>query len=77
MVKDGYFKGDYPPMRCSEPFGHCSSGDSDLEPYIAAHNVIMSHATAVDIYKKIYQVHNHIFFWLEIYILLANSLNLS
>ncbi|MQL72104.1 hypothetical protein Taro_004444 [Colocasia esculenta] len=56
MVKCGYFYGSYPPNRCSPPFGDCSSGDSELEPYIAAHNVILSHATAVDIYKKKYQM---------------------
>ncbi|MQM01631.1 hypothetical protein Taro_034391 [Colocasia esculenta] len=56
MVKFGYFDGAFPPNRCSPPFGDCPSGDSELEPYIAAHNVILSHATAVDIYKKKYQV---------------------
>ena len=65
MVNDGYFTGKYPPMRCSEPFGHCSSGNSVLEPYIAAHNVIMSHATAVDIYRKDYQVCDRIFFFFD------------
>ncbi|KAH0456455.1 hypothetical protein IEQ34_014362 [Dendrobium chrysotoxum] len=55
MVYKGYLEGTYPPGRCSEPYGHCSSGDSDMEPFIAAHNVILSHATAVDIYRKKYQ----------------------
>ena len=56
MLKFGYLSGKYPPGRCSEPFGNCSSGDSAYEPYIAAHNVILSHATAVDTYRKYYQV---------------------
>ncbi|KAL0913004.1 hypothetical protein M5K25_016433 [Dendrobium thyrsiflorum] len=55
MVYKGYLEGTYPPGRCSEPYGHCSSGDSDMEPFVAAHNVILSHATAVDIYRKKYQ----------------------
>ncbi|PKA55066.1 Beta-glucosidase 18 [Apostasia shenzhenica] len=55
MVKKGYREGTYPPGRCSEPYGQCSSGDSNIEPYIAAHNVILSHATAVDIYRRKYQ----------------------
>ncbi|XP_020083622.1 beta-glucosidase 18-like [Ananas comosus] len=55
MVKKGYMNGKYPPNRCSEPFGNCLSGDSTTEPYIAAHNVILSHATAAEIYKTKYQ----------------------
>nr|ABC55715.1 beta-mannosidase 4 [Oncidium hybrid cultivar] len=56
LVNKGYRLGIYPPGRCSEPYGHCSSGDSNTEPFIAAHNVILSHATAVDIYRKKYQI---------------------
>lgn len=55
MVEKGYLTGTYPPSRCSVPVGHCPYGDSDLEPFIAAHNVILSHAAAVDVYKKSYQ----------------------
>uniref|UniRef100_A0A0E0DG59 4-hydroxy-7-methoxy-3-oxo-3,4-dihydro-2H-1,4-benzoxazin-2-yl glucosidebeta-D-glucosidase n=1 Tax=Oryza meridionalis TaxID=40149 RepID=A0A0E0DG59_9ORYZ len=52
-VRHGYMLGTYPPSRCSPPFGHCArGGDSDYEPYVAAHNVILSHATAVEIYKR-------------------------
>ncbi|GMN49844.1 hypothetical protein TIFTF001_019009 [Ficus carica] len=43
----GYRSGIYPPSRCSGSFGNCSSGDSCTEPFIAAHNVILSHASAV------------------------------
>ncbi|XP_020247658.1 beta-glucosidase 18-like isoform X2 [Asparagus officinalis] len=55
MVIHGYLNGEKPPGRCSEPFGNCSLGDSSTEPYIAAHNVILSHATVVAIYKNNYQ----------------------
>ncbi|THU74666.1 hypothetical protein C4D60_Mb04t35790 [Musa balbisiana] len=55
MVKFGYENGKYPPNHCSQPFGNCSSGDSSTEPYVAAHNVILSHATAVEVYKRKYQ----------------------
>ncbi|KAJ6363991.1 hypothetical protein OIU76_029015 [Salix suchowensis] len=47
--------GEYPPCRCSVPFGNCTHGDSEKEPFIAAHNMILAHATAVDIYRAKYQ----------------------
>ncbi|KAJ4968293.1 hypothetical protein NE237_014994 [Protea cynaroides] len=56
MVSLGYSIGLYPPNHCSKLFGDCQLGDSNTEPYIAAHNVILSHATVVDIYRKKYQV---------------------
>ncbi|XP_020580792.1 beta-glucosidase 18-like [Phalaenopsis equestris] len=49
----GYMKGEYPPGRCSQP--SCPSGDSRIEPYVVAHNLILSHAAAVNIYRKKYQ----------------------
>ncbi|GJR27811.1 beta-glucosidase 46-like protein isoform X1 [Tanacetum coccineum] len=51
----GYRSGIYPPARCSSSFGNCTSGDSESEPYIAAHNMILSHAAAVNIYRTKYQ----------------------
>ncbi|XP_062185431.1 beta-glucosidase 18-like isoform X2 [Phragmites australis] len=54
-VRKGYMVGTYPPGRCSQPFGSCASGDSDAEPYVATHNIVLSHATAVEIYKRKYQ----------------------
>ncbi|XP_058723786.1 beta-glucosidase 46-like [Vicia villosa] len=51
-----YRQGIAPPFRCSKPFGNCSEGDSEKEPYVAAHNVILSHAAAVYIYRTKYQV---------------------
>ncbi|RAL39479.1 hypothetical protein DM860_003012 [Cuscuta australis] len=51
----GYRSGDYPPNRCSKPFGNCSQGDSEKEPFLAGHNVILAHAAAVNIYRTKYQ----------------------
>ncbi|KAJ3680034.1 hypothetical protein LUZ60_016312 [Juncus effusus] len=51
----GYSMGVYPPSRCSAPFGNCTAGDSNVEPYVVAHNIILSHARAVNIYRKFYQ----------------------
>ena len=51
-----YIRGKYPPGHCSKPFGNCSSGNSNIEPLIAMHNMLLSHAMAVDIYRKHFQV---------------------
>ncbi|KAL5990469.1 hypothetical protein ACLOJK_011371 [Asimina triloba] len=56
VVKHGYLSGTYPPAHCSAPFGSCKTGVSAIEPYIAAHNIILSHATATEIYRRKYQV---------------------
>ncbi|KAJ6925549.1 beta-glucosidase 46-like isoform X1 [Populus alba x Populus x berolinensis] len=40
--------------RC-HPFGNCTHGDSEKEPFIAAHNMILAHATAVGVYRTKYQ----------------------
>ncbi|XP_058081524.1 beta-glucosidase 18-like isoform X2 [Magnolia sinica] len=55
VARSGYLKGTYPPGRCSAPFGNCSIGDSETEPFIAGHNMILSHAMAIDVYRKHYQ----------------------
>ncbi|GJN02361.1 hypothetical protein PR202_ga19703 [Eleusine coracana subsp. coracana] len=52
FIKFSYMDGWYPPGRCSQPFGNCAFGNSSIEPYIAGHNMILSHATAVSIYKR-------------------------
>ncbi|KAF0894419.1 hypothetical protein E2562_038955 [Oryza meyeriana var. granulata] len=54
-TKFQFMLGVYPPNRCSPPFGSCSSGDSRLEPYAAAHNILLSHAAAVQNYRMNYQ----------------------
>lgn len=56
QVIRGYRKGTYPPSRCSSSFGKCKSGDSAREPLVAAHNMILSHAAAVNTYRSKYQV---------------------
>ncbi|KAF5187200.1 Beta-glucosidase [Thalictrum thalictroides] len=55
FVTNAYITGSYPPRRCSPPFGNCSSGDSDTEPLVAVHNMLLSHAKATKIYRKHYQ----------------------
>nr|POE97927.1 beta-glucosidase 46 [Quercus suber] len=56
QVTSGYRSGIYPPARCSSPFGNCNDGDSEKEPFVAAHNIILSHAAAVDIFRSKYQI---------------------
>lgn len=50
-----YDYGTFPAGRCSPPEGECPAGDSATEPYIATHNLILAHATAVDLYRSKYQ----------------------
>ncbi|XP_006650460.1 beta-glucosidase 8 isoform X2 [Oryza brachyantha] len=48
----GHDAGTDPPNRCTK----CAAGgNSATEPYIVAHNIILSHATAVDRYRNKYQ----------------------
>ncbi|TXG53730.1 hypothetical protein EZV62_018986 [Acer yangbiense] len=51
----GFDGGSNPPSRCSKPFGNCTAGNSGTEPYIAAHNMILAHASAVQRYREKYQ----------------------
>ncbi|KAI4312013.1 hypothetical protein MLD38_036871 [Melastoma candidum] len=51
----GYRRGQFPPSHCSAPFGNCSSGNSDEEPFTVAHNLILGHAMATYIYRTKYQ----------------------
>ncbi|KAF7819953.1 beta-glucosidase 44-like [Senna tora] len=51
----GYDNGFFAPGRCSRAYGNCSAGDSATEPYIVAHNLILSHAAAVQRYREKYQ----------------------
>ncbi|KAM1417510.1 hypothetical protein ACFX1Q_021800 [Malus domestica] len=52
----GYASGLQAPGRCSimRPL-LCRSGNSSTEPYMVAHNVILSHGTVADIYKRKYK----------------------
>lgn len=55
----GYDDAIMPPGRCSPPFGigiNCSTGNSSTEPYMVAHNILLGHASAARLYKKMYQV---------------------
>ncbi|KAK4741005.1 hypothetical protein SAY87_024593 [Trapa incisa] len=51
----GYDNGINPPNRCSKEYGNCSAGNSATEPYIVAHHLLLSHATAVKRYREKYQ----------------------
>ncbi|XP_061345494.1 beta-glucosidase 46-like [Gastrolobium bilobum] len=57
IVPLGYRSGLFPPCRCSGSLAlvNCREGDSEKEPFVAAHNIILSHAAAVDIYRTKYQ----------------------
>ncbi|KAG6523196.1 beta-glucosidase 26-like [Zingiber officinale] len=48
----GYDDGLHAPGRCT---GCTAGGNSTIEPYIAAHNLILSHAAAVKRYREKYQ----------------------
>lgn len=56
FVQMGYDLGIFAPGRCSSWIRDCSAGNSATEPYIAAHNVLLSHAAVVDMYRKHYKV---------------------
>uniref|UniRef100_A0A0E0N3Z8 4-hydroxy-7-methoxy-3-oxo-3,4-dihydro-2H-1,4-benzoxazin-2-yl glucosidebeta-D-glucosidase n=1 Tax=Oryza rufipogon TaxID=4529 RepID=A0A0E0N3Z8_ORYRU len=53
----GYDTGVLSPGHCSDPFGltECTVGNSTVEPYIAAHNMILTHAAVVRLYREKYQ----------------------
>ncbi|KAJ9682745.1 hypothetical protein PVL29_018634 [Vitis rotundifolia] len=51
----GFDNGINPPSRCSKAFGNCTAGNSATEPYIAAHNMLLSHAAAAQRYREKYQ----------------------
>lgn len=51
---NGYTTGLFAPGRCSDR-SRCNKGDSSIEGYIAAHNVLNSHAAVVDLYRRVYQ----------------------
>ncbi|KAL5721996.1 beta-glucosidase [Ranunculus cassubicifolius] len=55
VAANGYDNGGAPPGRCSKPFGNCAQGNSATEPYIVTHNLILSHAAAVQRYREKYQ----------------------
>ncbi|KAJ4829775.1 hypothetical protein Tsubulata_050890, partial [Turnera subulata] len=47
--------GEFAPGRCSSWVRRaCKAGNSATEPYIVAHNLLLSHATAVQLYRQKY-----------------------
>ncbi|XP_027184297.1 beta-glucosidase 18-like [Coffea eugenioides] len=50
-----YERGKHPPGHCSPPFGNCSAGNSDTEPLIAMHNMLLAHAKASKLYREQFQ----------------------
>jgi beta-glucosidase len=57
FVIAGYDGGYLPPQHCSSPFGfNCTRGNSSTEPYLAAHHILLAHASAAVLYKEKYQV---------------------
>ncbi|GLJ32787.1 hypothetical protein SUGI_0660180 [Cryptomeria japonica] len=51
----GYNYGSLAPGRCSKAVGNCSAGNSAIETYIVNHNLILSHAATVKLYRDNYQ----------------------
>ncbi|KAL1567134.1 beta-glucosidase [Salvia divinorum] len=47
-----YERAVFPPLRCSPPFGDCDSGNSDVEPLIVAHNILLAHGQAAKVYRE-------------------------
>ncbi|GMP41898.1 hypothetical protein CsSME_00011840 [Camellia sinensis var. sinensis] len=48
----GYDAGLLAPGRCSAFMAFCPKGNSGTEPYIVTHNLLLSHAAAVKLYKE-------------------------
>ncbi|XP_010936326.1 beta-glucosidase 6 isoform X1 [Elaeis guineensis] len=56
----GYDVGLQAPGRCSIILRlFCRAGNSATEPYIVGHNVLLSHATVADIYRRKYKATQH------------------
>lgn len=53
---NGYSTGIFAPGRCSDR-KWSSEGDSSTEPYFVAHNQLLAHAKAVDVYRKKFKVY--------------------
>ncbi|KAK1551934.1 hypothetical protein Q3G72_030578 [Acer saccharum] len=55
FIMNAYSTGIFPPGRCSNYLGNCTSGDSATEPYIAAHHLLLCHGAVIKLYKQKYQ----------------------
>nr|A3RF67.1 RecName: Full=Isoflavonoid 7-O-beta-apiosyl-glucoside beta-glycosidase; AltName: Full=Beta-glycosidase; Flags: Precursor [Dalbergia nigrescens]ABN70849.1 beta-glycosidase [Dalbergia nigrescens] len=60
FTMNGYAYGIFAPGRCSPSYNPtCTGGDAGTEPDLVAHNLILSHAATVQVYKKKYQEHQN------------------
>nr|AAF04007.1 dalcochinin 8'-O-beta-glucoside beta-glucosidase precursor [Dalbergia cochinchinensis] len=58
FTANGYAYGMFAPGRCSPSYNPtCTGGDAGTETYLVAHNLILSHAATVQVYKRKYQEH--------------------
>ncbi|EPS70537.1 hypothetical protein M569_04221, partial [Genlisea aurea] len=57
IVMQGYDSGLLAPGRCS--YSVCNGGNSSTEPYVVGHNLLLSHAAAVEIYNTKYKKVQH------------------
>lgn len=75
FATQGYDFGLQAPGRCSIFFHlFCRVGNSATEPYIVGHNVLLAHATAMDIYRNKYKVGVAHYNWCTLQDKLDNSL---
>ncbi|XP_065866443.1 beta-glucosidase 11-like isoform X2 [Euphorbia lathyris] len=64
----GYDLGISAPNRCSAPYGiNCNKGNSSSEPYLVAYHMLLSHASAVRLYRKKYQGKQHGFIGFNVF----------
>ncbi|XP_061347337.1 hydroxyisourate hydrolase-like isoform X1 [Gastrolobium bilobum] len=66
----GYDQGNSPPQRCSLPFCTTNStrGNSTSEPYLAVHHILLSHSSAVRLYRRKYRAEQHGFVGISVYV---------
>ncbi|KAF9604915.1 hypothetical protein IFM89_011282 [Coptis chinensis] len=69
MSLASFHSGQWPPRRCSQPGGlyNCSAGNSSVEPYIAMHHLLLSHASAAAVYRDKYQAKQKGFIGINVY----------
>ncbi|CAN4101175.1 unnamed protein product [Withania somnifera] len=69
FILGGYDFGFTPPGHCSPPSGFrpCSTGNSSTEPYIAAHNILLTHSSVVRLYRRKYKSTQHGFVGLNLF----------
>lgn len=52
FIRQGFSEGNHAPGRCSDR-DRCKAGDSYVEPYLVAHNVLIAHAKAVSLFREL------------------------